>query len=259
MKFSKIALAVMGMAGALSAHAGFDTVEIRSEVQAPKQQGYGNYAKASPETGVVATDAIGLTQIGVPDEKILPVKGFAKEVPLLTALKQIVPAGWHAKKNGELDVYALVSWRGDGSDWVRLLDKLARENNFSVVLDWRKRELTVGPGGWTAVPAPEMIKATAAPAKKAEAKAVPVAYILVPGKTLRENVEEWAQASGYKVIWSAADYPVTRQIEFKGDLVGEGGPLYQLVEAFRTAEEPIGVSVLAGKVIKVFSAAAQTR
>ena len=246
MRFKQYAIGLMLYACG-AAHAGFETVEIKDE--APK-------ARPQALSGVIASDLIGVTQIGQAPQKQPKPSGFGKDVQLLTALKQIVPLGWHAKLTGDaskIDIYMTVSWRGTGETWIQLLEKMTQAYKFSILIDWDKKELSVAPAGWMAVPAPEVIQGKEKVVEEKK-RALPQGFTLQPGKTLKENITEWAEAGGYFVKWDAVDYPVTRPMTFNGSLLSEGGPLYQIIEAFRDSEQPIAISVLAGKIIKVTNA-----
>lgn len=245
----------------------------------------------------------GLVQLGSPKKTQPVVKGFAKEITLVTALKQIVPNGWHAKRAGGLDVSQLVSWRGEGRDWTEVLQNLAVDNGFLATLDWDKNELTVAPATMKAAAplaeitnrqrvvalasasapaasarvvapvgtsaAPGAILSPAPGARAMAPSAAPVAAIVQPAPkpavavktwtlkpelTLRENIEAWAKKGGYEVSWAAVNYPVAHSVTLAGELDAEGGPLHQLVEGYRTAEQPIAVSFWSNNVIRVENA-----
>lgn len=231
----------------------------------------------------------GLVQAGSAKKAQPVVKGFAKEVSLVTALKQIVPNGWHAKRAGGLDVSQLVSWRGEGRPWTEVLQNLAVDNGFLATVDWEKNELTVAPATMkdaaplaeitnrhrvltlagaaptasNAAPAIASISrptvASPAPQAQAPAPAKPVVaavktWNLRTDLTLRENIEAWAKKGGYEVSWAAVNYPIAHPVTLAGELDAEGGPLHQLVEGYRTAEQPITVSFWSNNVIRVENA-----
>lgn len=237
----------------------------------------------------------GLAQVGSPKKAQPVVKGFAKEVSLVTALKQIVPNGWHAKRAGGLDVSQLVSWRGEGRAWTEVLHTLAKDNGFSATVNWEKNELTVAPatmkeaaplaeitnrqrlvalaGSASAAqpqtPAPSSASASSRAILSANASAQPLGkpaeaakpapapakvWKLQTDLTLRENIEAWAKKAGYEVSWAAVNYPIAHPVTLTGELDAEGGPLHQLVEGYRTAEQPITVSFWSNNVIRVENA-----
>lgn len=86
-----------------------------------------------------------LVQVGKPVASE-PLKGFAKDLPLIAVLRQITPNGWVVKKNEKsgktLDVKKLVSWEG-GDTWVNTLNKIAIANSLYISIDWNKKEVTI--------------------------------------------------------------------------------------------------------------------
>lgn len=69
-------------------------------------------------------------------------KGFAKDLPLITVLKQITPNEWVVKKSKgkEIDLQKSVSWSG-GKNWVETLKEVAVNNNIDVLVNWDKKEV----------------------------------------------------------------------------------------------------------------------
>lgn len=86
-----------------------------------------------------------LVQVGKPVASE-PLKGFAKDLPLIAVLRQITPNGWIVKKNEKngkaLDVKKLVSWEG-GDTWTNTLNKIAIANSLYISIDWNKKEVTI--------------------------------------------------------------------------------------------------------------------
>lgn len=203
----------------------------------------------------------GLVNIGAPKVRQPVVKGFANEVSLITALKQVVPEGWHAKRSGGLDVSQLVSWKGEQKPWAEVLENLAVDYGFSATLDWDKKELTVAPStiktsnilalknavGRNVIEAVKPVTEVAAgPSVKS--------WVLSDELTLRQNIEAWAKKENYKVSWAAVNYPINQPVTLTGDLDAENGPLFQLVEAYRLAEQPITITFWSNRVIRVENA-----
>lgn len=186
-----------------------------------------------------------ITQVGVAPKKLTFVKGYAKDVALITALKQILPQGWHAKKAGVLDVNQTVSWKG-GKSWVAILGDLTKGNNFGANIDWEKRIVTVMGDVTTGANKNNDVNikvVSAAPQKT---------WSLVAGKTLRENIEMWAATAGWTVSWDAVDYAIPANIRFVGELDDDAGPLAKLAEAYKTSDQPILINASSiDKVIRV--------
>jgi hypothetical protein len=89
-----------------------------------------------------------LQNIGEPTGNLESLKGFAKDLPLLTVLRQITPNGWLVKKNdnasNKLNVQQSVSWNG-GNSWVDTLEVMANQYNFNVIVNWDSKEITLSP------------------------------------------------------------------------------------------------------------------
>jgi hypothetical protein len=102
-----------------------------------------------------------LVQIGQASEDLTPLKGFAKDLPLITVMRQITPNGWIVKKNDNpdhpLDTQKPVSWQG-GKTWVETLSDVAQNNQLNILVNWDKKEITLAP----AKPNVDAIKAAVA-------------------------------------------------------------------------------------------------
>lgn len=90
-----------------------------------------------------------LVQVGQVDQDAvhkIPLKGFAKDLPLITVLKQVTPNGWIVKKNdtedNKLDVQMPVSWVG-GDNWINTLTKVSQDNFLNTVVNWDDKTITV--------------------------------------------------------------------------------------------------------------------
>jgi len=102
----------------------------------------------SVETGRLTTGTMTtgtLTSVGEKAGNLEPLKGFARDLPLLDVLKQITPNGWKVKKmaKSELNVKKTISWTG-GKSWVDTLEIIAKTNGLNVIVMWDKKEIIVG-------------------------------------------------------------------------------------------------------------------
>lgn len=194
----------------------------------------------------------GLSQIGAPSGPQPVVRGMAKDVSLITALKQIVPPGWRAKRAGGLDVNQMVSWKGTGKPWVDVLQDIAAANRFNALVDWVKQEVTVAPVSLQS--ARDGLR-PAGVVSPAVAPMGPKVWTLNTSMTLRENIEAWAKESGWSVSWAAVDYPVTSKVSLIGAIDDPvAGPLTQLAKAYETAEQPLTFTFYTNKVVRVENA-----
>lgn len=106
------------------------------------------YRAATADTKVVATQGT-VTQIGTvsnhPSNK-KPLKGFAKDLPLITVMKQITPNGWIVKKSdtegSKVDIQKPVSWEG-GSTWIETLSVVAKTNHLNALVNWDDKIITL--------------------------------------------------------------------------------------------------------------------
>ena len=153
------------------------------------------------------------------------VQGFASQVPLVLALRQILPAGRGFSLDQDVDMDVLVSYKG-GKSWRETLrDMLAsvglvsHEQGSAVVI-------SRAPAGGSVL-ATQAIKSSigtlsvgAAPAPRVE---VPVldngsgGWAAQRGDTLRKVLAGWCQRSGVELQWLAEyDYPVEASAHFNG-------------------------------------------
>lgn len=233
-----------------------------------------------------------LTQIGSPSGVLLPLKGFAKDLPLITVIHQITPNGWIAKKSdndvAKLDTQMLVSWQG-GSNWVETLGQIVEHYPLNVNINWDKKEITlmalenkavaktmifeletaqtavnntsvVTEGGseqtkpvkvtevtkeivkvddlrksedsTVVTPVVSSVEPVVVPVVAPPVQPVVVApsftWTLKSDLSLKENVEAWAKAAGYRLVWLGDDYPVDGNRNLTGTFDEEDGPIKQL-------------------------------
>lgn len=253
-----VAVALGGLTGV--AHAGFEVEDSAAKAKRVEE----------------ARPAGRLAQVGVAPSQQPTARGIANDVTLTTALKQIVPPGWRAKKSGALDVGQKVSWRGDGRSWIDVLQDLAAEHNINVLVDWNTKEVTVASGSDAGAPASASTAAAqslssalsfkrsdAAPRDglrqiaviESVARPAKNSWTLLPTLTLRENIEAWGKEAGWEVSWAASNYPVGARVVLTGafDDAAEG-PLFQLAKAYETAEQPLTFRFFTNNVLRVENA-----
>ncbi len=194
-------------------------------------------------------------------------KGFAKDLPIIKVMEQITPSGWMVKKNetadNKLDINKNVSWSG-GSTWVETLGSIANNYDFNVLVNWESKTITLSNSTVAkvvekedskknlfvlegsveadkvsvqeAVVTPQTQEAVAqvtnvapvAPVIAAPAQVAQSSWEMTAGKSLKENVVDWAEKSGYRLVWTGEDYPVTDARILAGDFDAEEGPIKQL-------------------------------
>lgn len=79
-----------------------------------------------------------LEQIGTPDASVATMQTYGVDVPVKTALKTLLPAGWQLFVHRSVELPATASWTV-GQNWVEALEAFARKNKQSVLLDWGAR------------------------------------------------------------------------------------------------------------------------
>ena len=188
-----------------------------------------------------------LIQMGSPSGVIEPLKGFAKDLPLVAVMRQITPNGWIVKKSdnddNKLNTEMLVSWQG-GSNWVETLGTLVRNYPFNASLNWDKKEITLMAVD-NKVVAKTMIfeleknhvtkDITSGASEQVKPVAI-VAPVIIPVASwtldsklsLKGNVTAWATKSGYRVVWLGEDYPLDDSRVLSGNFDNEDGPIKQL-------------------------------
>jgi len=208
-----------------------------------------------------------VTQIGTPSSHpshAKELKGFANDLPLITVMKQITPNGWIVKKSdteeSKLDTQKVISWQG-GKTWFETLEVISKNYNINAQVDWDNKVITVSNAVKTTlvvkpkksifelegtqvaqvetepkkvsdvvVGSSEIVQVETAVAqvKSVEAKPVVHEWDISSAKTLKENVAVWAEKSGYRLVWTAEDYPVVDSKIIAGEFDSENGPIKQL-------------------------------
>lgn len=168
--------------------------------------------KSAPTAGVVSSPAsvqstknsggmqlVALTYIGGPDVDIPVIYGFGRDLKLSEAIKQIVPAGWHAfLKEGmatRVGKFGPVNWKG-GRRWIEVLDIFANDQSLAIDVDWTKKHLYVGEKNFVA----STVKVAGPPQAPAQ-----VIWLAKSGSFLRDTLGEWSLKSGWSLVWGLSD------------------------------------------------------
>lgn len=104
----------------------------------------------SVSKGVSGKTDVSLSQgvvayVGSQPSDLKNISGYGKDMPLITVLKQITPAGWVVKKDnsaGSINLDKSVSWKG-GSTWNNVLANVCAESNVNAIVDWDKKSITL--------------------------------------------------------------------------------------------------------------------
>ncbi len=239
-----------------------------TSVPASKPTGsfFNNTAPSTPSVVSTSIKSSHVTQVGTPVVGA-PVKGWAKDIPLSTALKQVVPNGWKARKSGNVDLNQPVSWTG-GKDWVSVLGDLTSDYSFSANVNWNTREIFITPLGSSTInttpnsvaPRPVFTGTTTTKFATPVSNSVSSGYsysqtwTLSKSKTLRENIESWAKQAGWTVSWGAPDYRITADVTLTGAIDANNGPIARVIAAYKDADQPLRAVLSSGnKVIRIES------
>lgn len=237
-------------------------------------------AKAKTSSDIVDKVSVSgvVTQIGTasnhPSHK-KELKGFAKDLPLITVMKQITPNGWIVKKSdsedSKVDIQKLVSWEG-GNTWIDTLEVVAHNYHLNASVNWDDKVITLS-NSIKIVPKAKKSVFELAPAKVTDvavgaseqdsadtvAKApvhvvVQKVWELTGNKSLRDNVADWAEKSGYRLVWTAEDYAVVDARIMAGEFDAENGPIKQLSDDYgpeSRAQNPLSFQFYQNKTLVV--------
>lgn len=292
MKHLTVAILSIALVTALSisdAKADFVIVDSQKSKAITKTEVPASAPKVAPVEEVKTTTVVahtpsstpGVLMVGtpVPSPKL---EGWANQVPLFIAFQQVLPEGWTANYDG-VDLNKVVSWSG-GKPWPSVLSRIGSVYGFSSKIDWDKKVVSVSSAPSALIaPVVEEPKAIAPPVviettttvkavetavirkevEKAPEVSAPVIikpvevvgpkmHTLIAGKSLRENIEIWAQNDGWTVVWEGADYPIVAKASFSGEFQDEGGPIDVVISAYDSSDQPLlAVVKLRDRVIHV--------
>ncbi|MFY9288021.1 MAG: TcpQ domain-containing protein [Alphaproteobacteria bacterium] len=170
-----------------------------------------------------------LTEIVEIEPKV--VKGFAKQVPLAVALRQMLPAGYAFSIDPDVDLGILVSFQG-GRPWRETLRDaldaaglLMREQGQMVTIS-RQEGTPISVSAKAAAPAPN-------PSENILVPPMPVATSIAPppsvasvaqtwkadaGESLHKTLDLWTSRAGIEINWIAEyDYPIQASFSYTGN------------------------------------------
>ena len=221
-----------------------------------QNQAFADSANRVTKEQVISFNQGKLMEVGSPSKNGFnnaPLKGFANDLPLLNVMKQITPNGWIVKKHdsegSRLDTNKLVSWEG-GKNWLETLTDISQNYGVDVVVDWTEKTIILSnakeyaPGKVKNTPVMGKPRQSVFELEDLQDVAVGMSeqgsfnnmrhqgfnggWQLVPGKTLKENLEVWAQRAGYRLVWLADDYKIDESRGFQGEFDSDLGPVRQL-------------------------------
>lgn len=201
------------------------------------------------------------------------VEGFADDIPLSVALRQIIPPSYVYSTGSGINLSQNVSWRGD-KPWPEALQTMLAAYGMEGKIDGNivrinmkgtespQMMVEAPPAAVPPTPVAEILPPEPAPAPvslldplppaspvAASASLMPSTPIDAPqgddmwradkGRSLREVLQEWSARSGAELVWSAEyDFPLKASVEVRGSYEDA---VRQLIGAFESAQpQPIG-------------------
>ncbi len=168
---------------------------------------------------------------------------YGKNVPLFVALEHVIPdsASWKVNIDRGLE-NRVVSWDG-GDTYEEVLAAIGDQNGLSIVMN--SVEKTIGVS--------EEEKLSLHLAKKEQE-----VWHLEAGKTLKDNLEQWAQDAGWQLSWDERlriDYPILHSAVLTGPFAGESGVVDRLLAAFKDQPRPLTATFHTGnRVLRITEA-----
>lgn len=90
----------------------------------------------------LSAHAAGLEQVGSAQPNPALMKGYGVDVPVRTALRQVVPDGWELFVHKQAALPASLSWKVD-EPWPSVLARFSAPSNLAVKIDWDKKSVFV--------------------------------------------------------------------------------------------------------------------
>lgn len=205
--------------------------------------------EAAPVTETVAPEVVSVPEpiiapaqeqpaivANVTDTQYAVVEGFGTDIPLVLALRDIVPSSYAFSFDPQSVAGQKISWTG-GKAWLDVLNDALHPHHLMAQVSGGVVSISVGTADESNVPvsSPSVINKPVdvlpvTPVvqepivKNASVSTIPVIDMATvrtwetrPGATLRQTLESWGKASNVDVTWSTAyDYPIENAFYFNG-------------------------------------------
>ena len=161
-------------------------------------------------------------------------------MPIITAVRTIIPVGWQYSIQGTELRQAQVPYPNN-IPWRKALMDIATATDSSVTIDGQKKLVTFTPKGMQPVPATAQPTVVApvtqeSPAVTIVAEPMLPEWLLTPG-SLHVQLEGWAGRAGYQLVWNAdTDLDMQSRASFRGNFVAA---ITQLFEGLHAAGFPL--------------------
>lgn len=269
--FSAVAIASLGMTGlglGVSSPAYAELIVSSSSTpKAPRPASpQAPLPAAQPASGSVSPESVSSESASLSSSAPGYLPSWGYNVPLGSAVFQIIPAGYAVKFDPSVNLKQIVSWQG-GVAWQSALIGMLSAHDLVAVINPRDHQINVSHRSATVpvtttvtssvaglpVSAPSS-KAPLASAPRSSASSLPASspvpppppavapshtWILNPGLSLKQNVIDWAKQAGWHVEWSAVDYPVVAKVVFHGAFDADNGPIATIIQAYKQASQPL--------------------
>ncbi|MEZ9709235.1 TcpQ domain-containing protein [Vibrio breoganii] len=155
---------------------------------------------------------------------------YGTNVPLFVAVESNVPNKdkwiFHIDESIQNRV---VNWATSTTGWQAVLKEIAEQNNFHVHINHEESAIGV-----------------ASTEKLAFhfGHAIPQVWVMEAGRSLKENLRNWAERAGWRLMWSnnlEIDYITEQSAIFTGEFLTEDskGVIYEVTQATLTTDEPL--------------------
>lgn len=148
LKMKKLNQVILGtIVGVVSMNSSFAQTGAVAKDSVLVTTGTSSSVKSEP-MDKIATPGV-VTQVGTvsnhPSNK-RELKGFAKDLPLITVMKQITPNGWVVKKSdsddSKVDIQKPISWQG-GRTWIETLGTITQVYQLNALVNWDDKVITL--------------------------------------------------------------------------------------------------------------------
>jgi hypothetical protein len=161
----------------------------------------------------------------MPKQAYATAYGFAKDMPLALALRQIVPASYAFSFEADVNIGTRVSWQG-GEPWNAVLKTALGQQSLSATV--YDDMILVRNADMPPMADPEVVEAvnvsaSAAPEALTSVPAylnVDDSWLAVSGQTLRSVLSDWSDKTGVVLHWeNVYDFAVSESWSYEGDYV----------------------------------------
>ncbi len=166
---------------------------------------------------------------------------------LIAAARLLAPKGWQI--NDKSSSRLIVSWNVFDA-WPVALEQAAKNAGSCAFINYSTKSITLvnDTAGSSAAQITPIAGVSGHPgAASVAATPVPTAivsnsWVLLSGKTLRENLVDWGKKAGWKVVWKIkdTDFRITHDGALTGTFVEA---LTKLAEAYESGNTPISINI----------------